>query len=64
MEFFNEDLAFTFLGSLLLFFHFFVILLEIRIDQLSMELVCWQMLQKELQFEWKVFKIMGKEIRY
>ncbi len=58
--FFNEDLAFTFLGSLLLFFHILMILLDIRIDELSMELVCWQVLQKELCFEWKVFKIMGK----
>lgn len=36
----NEDLAFTFLGSLSLFFHIFVILLDNRIDELSMESVC------------------------
>jgi hypothetical protein len=52
------------LGSLLLFFHILVILLDIRVDELSMELVCWQMLQKKSQFEWKAFKIMGKKIRH
>jgi hypothetical protein len=36
----DEDLAFTLLGSLLLFFHILVILLDIRVDELSMELVC------------------------
>ncbi len=36
----DEDLAFTFLGSLSLFFHIFVILLGIRNDEFSMELVC------------------------
>jgi hypothetical protein len=45
-----------------LFFHIFVIVIDICIDELSMELVCWQVLQKEFWFEWKVFKIMEKKL--
>jgi hypothetical protein len=44
----NEDLAFTFGGSLPLSFHTFVISLSTHIDKLSMELVCGQLLQEKL----------------
>jgi hypothetical protein len=45
---FDEDLTFTFGGSLPLSFHTFVISLSTHIDQLSVELVCGQLLQEEL----------------
>jgi hypothetical protein len=45
---FYEDSTFTFGGSLPLSFHTFVISLSTHIDQLSMELVCRQLLQEEL----------------
>ncbi len=51
---FDEDLTFTFGGSLWLSFHTFVISLSTHIDQLSVELVCGQLLQEELWCEQEV----------
>ncbi len=46
-----EDCAFTFLGSLWSFFHTLVVLYNNHTNELSMELVCGQILQKELWFK-------------
>jgi hypothetical protein len=51
---FNEDFAFTFLGSLPSFFHTSVVLNSSHTNELSMELVCGQILQEELQFQQEV----------
>jgi hypothetical protein len=46
---FDEDLPFTFLKKLPLSFHALVVSHSTHIDQLSMELVCGQLLQEKLQ---------------
>jgi len=45
----DEDLKFTFLGSLPLYFHTLVVSFNTYTDQLYMELICGQFLQKELR---------------
>jgi len=46
---FYDDLAFTFLRSLPLSFHTLVVSLSTRSNQLSMELICGQLLQEKLR---------------
>ncbi len=53
-QIYDEDLAFTLLGSLWLSIHTFVVSFSTHTNQLSMELVCGQLLQEELQCKWKV----------
>ncbi len=45
---YDENLAFILLRNLPLSIHTFVVSFSIRIDQLSMELVCGQLLQEKL----------------
>jgi hypothetical protein len=47
-QIFDEDLAFTFLGSLPPSFHTLMVSLNTHTDQLFMELICGQLLQEEL----------------
>jgi hypothetical protein len=47
-QIYGEDLAFTFLKSLPLSIHTFVVSFSTHTDQFSMELVCGQLLQEEL----------------
>jgi hypothetical protein len=47
-QMFYEDLAFTLFKELPSFFHPFLVSFSTRIDQLSMELPCEQLLQEEL----------------
>jgi hypothetical protein len=51
---FDEDLTFTLLGSLPPSFYTLVVSLSTHIDQLSMELVCGQLMQKKLGCKWEV----------
>jgi len=44
-QIYDEDLSFTLLGSLPLSIHTFVVSFSTHNDQLSMELVCGQLLQ-------------------
>jgi hypothetical protein len=53
-QIYDEELAFTLLGSLWLSIHTFVVSFSIRTNKLPMELICGQLLQEKLLCKWEV----------